>query len=94
MAIAQWGVIARSRSTQLQIRQKLATPFTNPADAQAAALEFQTELNSAAKFGLTDWIGMEDAVAGGPHEAPVAVDPTVTGGTSTHSHTGMNGLIS
>ena len=93
MAIAQWGVIARSRSTQLQIRKKLETPFDNPADAQTVALAFQTELNSAAKFGLTDWVGMEDAVAGGPHEPPVPVDPTVTGGTSTTNHMGMNGQV-
>jgi hypothetical protein len=94
MAIAQWGVIARSRSTQLQIRKKLATPFDNPADAQAAALAFQEELIQAAKFGLTDWIGMEDAVAGGPHEPQVAIDLSVTGGTSSVNHTGMNGLVS
>lgn len=92
MAIAQWGVVARSRSTQLQIRKKLETPFDNPADARTAADAFQAELNQAAKFGLTDWVGMEDAVAGGPHEAAVAIDLTVTGGNSTHNHTGMNGL--
>ena len=94
MAIAQWGVIARSRSTQLQIRKKLATPFDTPAAAQAEAAVFETELNQAAKFGLTDWVGVEDAVAGGPNEANPAPDPTVTGGTSTHNHVGMNGLVS
>lgn len=93
MAIAQWGVIARSRSTQLQIRKKLETPFSDPADARAAAEAFQTELNAAAKFGLSDWAGMEDAVAGGPNEANPAPDPTVTGGAGTHNHMGMNGLI-
>jgi hypothetical protein len=93
MAIAQWGVIARSKSTQLQIRKKLETPFDNPAAAQTAALAFQEELIQAAKFGLTDWVGMEDAVEGGPHEPQVAIDLTVTGGTSTHNHMGMNGTI-
>ena len=93
MAIAQWGVIARSRSTQLQIRKKLATPFDTPQAAQTAAEEFQTELNQEAKFGLTDWVGVEDAVAGGPNEANPAPDPTVTGGSSTQNHMGMNGLI-
>ena len=92
MAIAQWGVVARSRSTQLQIRKKLATPFDNPQEAQVAAAEFQAELNQAAKFGLTDWVGMEDAAEGGPHEAQRAIDLTVTGGSGTHNHTGMNGL--
>ena len=93
MARAQWGVVARSRSTQLQIRQKLETPFLTPAAAQAAALVFETELNQAAKFGLTDWVGMEDAALGGPHEAPVAVDLTVTGGSGRVNHMGMNGTL-
>jgi hypothetical protein len=93
MAIAQWGVVARSRSTQLQIRKKLVTPFSTPEAAQAAALAFETELNQAAKFGLTDWQGTEDADAGGPNEANPAPDPTVTGGAGTHNHMGMNGLI-
>jgi hypothetical protein len=93
MAIAQWGVIARSRSTQLQIRKQLVTPFDTPAAAAAAALAFEAELNQAAKFGLTDWVGVEDAVVGGPNEANPAPDPTVTGGAGTHNHMGMNGLI-
>ena len=93
MAIAQWGVIARSRSTQLQIRQKLTAPFDDPAAAHLAAAAFETELNQAAKFGLTDWVGMEDAVEGGPHEPNPAPDPTVTGGASTVNYTGMNGII-
>lgn len=93
MAIAQWGVVARSRSTQLQIRKKLATPFATPTEAQEAALAFETELNQAAKFGLTDWIGIEDADVGGPNEANPAPDLTVTGGSSTQNHMGMNGII-
>lgn len=93
MAIAQWGVIARSRSTQLQIRKPLTTPFATPVEAATAAAAFEAEMNQAAKFGLTDWVGVEDAVAGGPNEANPAPDLTVTGGTSTHSHMGMNGLI-
>jgi len=93
MAIAQWGVIARSRSTQLQIRKKLETPFDNPQDANTAALAFQEELNQAAKFGLTDWIGIEDAVEGGPNEPNPTPDLTVTGGSSSVGHMGMNGLV-
>ena len=93
MEIEKWGVIARSRSTQLQIRKKLTVPFDNPVDANTAALAFQAELNAAAKFGLTDWVGVEDAVEGGPHEPNPTIDTTVSGGTSTVNHMGMNGQV-
>ena len=67
----QWGIVARSRSTGIQIRKPLAQAYTDPQAAIDDALAWQAELNSDAKFGLTDWSARYDHVEGGPTEANV-----------------------
>jgi len=63
-----WGIVARSRSTGIQIRKPLAEPYTDPGSAQAAADAWTLELNTEQKFGLNDWLARYDAASGGPTE--------------------------
>ncbi len=63
-----WGIVARSRSTGIQIRKPLAQPLTDPELAQDAAEAWTVELNTEEKFGLTDWTARYDAAQGGPGE--------------------------
>lgn len=100
MPIAEWGVIARSRSTQIQLRKSLAEAYTSSDEALTAAEQFAGELNQQAKFGLTDWIGQQDALVGGPHEVnpnPAEAAPVVTPSglhITAGGVVGMNGRIS
>jgi hypothetical protein len=67
----QWGIVARSRSTGIQIRKPLAQPYTDPEAAIDAANLWQAELNTESKFGLNDWLARYDHVEGGPTETNV-----------------------
>lgn len=100
-----WGIVARSRSTGIQIRKPLAQPFTDPGLAQDAADAWTLELNTEQKFGLTDWVSRYDAAEGGPTEDnvnpamtahPAHADPTVDRGTNQQTYAGytaMNGRL-
>ena len=99
MAIVQWGIIARSGSTGIQIRKKLTQAYDNHDDAAAAAIVWEEELNTEQKFGLTDWRARTDHIEGGPHaednpdplKNPLPQQPNATTATGT-GHSGMSGL--
>jgi len=100
MAIAEWGVIARSESTGIQIRKKLDEAHDDYEDAAVAAISWETELNTEQKFGLSDWKTRPDATQGGPHEAnpdplagPVAQQPNLRINPNTGNASGMGGLL-
>lgn len=64
----EWGIVARSRSTGIQIRKKLTEAYTDPELAIVAAADWAQELNTDSKFGLNDWVGRYDHIEGGPTE--------------------------
>jgi hypothetical protein len=66
--IMEWGIVARSRSTGIQIRKQLTEAYTDPELAIVAAADWAQELNTESKFGLNDWVGRYDHVEGGPTE--------------------------
>lgn len=97
----EWGIVARSRSTGIQIRKKLSVNYTDPQLAQAAADLWQGELNAESRFGVADWAAWCDAAEGGPSEEnvepamvqhPAHADPA-TQSTSASSTLGMNGRL-
>jgi hypothetical protein len=104
MALVEWGIVARSQSSGVQIRKKLAEPYTDQVAAQTDADAWTAELNTEQKFGLSDWVARIDHVEGGPHsENPNPLDgpapqqpdaPAVTAATArpTLTATGMSGL--
>ena len=100
MAIVEWGVVARSESTGIQIRKKLDEAHDDHDDAALASIAWQAELNAEQKFGLSDWKARPDAVEGGPHEAnpdplagPAAPRPDARANPTTGEATGMSGLL-
>jgi hypothetical protein len=100
MAIENWGVIARSESTGIQIRKKLDEAHDSHDEAAVAATAWELELNTEQKFGLSDWKARPDAVEGGPHEAnpdplagPAAQRPNPVNNPGTGTYTGLSGLL-
>jgi hypothetical protein len=97
-----WGIVARSRSTGIQIRKPLAEPYSDPAAASDAAVAWTEELNQEQKFGLNDWVARYDHVEGGPGEDnvnpaeavhPAHAQPNTPMGQNMANYTGMNGRL-